>query len=85
MGVIGGEKGVGTEGGAGEGSAGARVWTHSATSVTEEVCLAQPSEVYRRVGTQLAWRWGPKRRRGGLEGGDCGGVVMKGKGVLGVV
>ena len=40
-------------------SGGARVWTHSATSVTEEVCLAPPSEVYRRVGTQPAWRWGP--------------------------
>ncbi len=38
---------------------GARVWTHSATSVTEEVCVAPPSEVYRRVGTQPAWRWGP--------------------------
>ena len=43
----------------GEGSAGARVWTHSATSVTEEVCVAPPSEVYRKVGTQPAWRWGP--------------------------
>ncbi len=31
-------------------SGGARVWTHSATSVTEEVCLAPPSVVYRRVG-----------------------------------
>ena len=45
MGAMGGEKGVGTEGGAGEGSAGARVWTHSATSVTEEVWVAPPSEV----------------------------------------
>ncbi len=36
----------------------ARVWTHSATSVTEEVCVAPPSEVYRRVGTQPAWNWG---------------------------
>ena len=34
----------------GEGSSGARVWTHSATSVTEEVCVAPPSEVYRKVG-----------------------------------
>jgi hypothetical protein len=34
----------------GEASGGARVWTHSATSVTEEVCVAPPSEVYRRVG-----------------------------------
>jgi hypothetical protein len=38
----------------GERSGGARVYTHSATSVTEEVCVAPPSEVYRRVGTQLA-------------------------------
>jgi hypothetical protein len=30
------------------------VWTHSATSVTEEVCMAPASEVYRRVGTQGA-------------------------------
>ena len=59
MGAIGGEKGVGTEGGAGERSEGARVWTHSATSVTEEVWVAPPSEVYRKVGTQPAWRWGP--------------------------
>jgi hypothetical protein len=43
----------------GEGSGGAKVCTHSATSVTEEVCVAPPSEVYRRVGTQPAWRWGP--------------------------
>jgi hypothetical protein len=35
----------------GEVSGGARVWTHSATSVTEEVCVAPPSEVYRRVFT----------------------------------
>jgi hypothetical protein len=40
-------------------SGGARVWTHSATSVREEVCVAPPSEVYRRVGTQPAWSWGP--------------------------
>ncbi len=59
MGAIGGEKVGGTEGGAGEGSEGARVWTHSATSVTEEVWVAPPSEVYRKVGTQPAWRWGP--------------------------
>jgi hypothetical protein len=25
-------------------SGGARVWTHAATSVTEEVCVAPPSE-----------------------------------------
>ena len=31
-------------------SGGARVWTHSATSVTEEVCLAPPSEVYHSQG-----------------------------------
>jgi hypothetical protein len=28
-----------------EASGGARVWTHSAASVTEEVCVASPSEV----------------------------------------
>ncbi len=44
MGAIGGEKGVGTEGGAGERSEGARVWTHSANSVTEEVWVASPSD-----------------------------------------
>ena len=74
--VVGGGKGrLGVvTGGAGERSEGARVWTHSATSVTEEVWVAPPSEVYRRVGTQPAWSWGPvwsrlpspgaKRRRG---------------------
>ncbi len=36
------------------GVGGARVCTHSVTSVTEEVCVAPPSEVYRRVGTQPA-------------------------------
>ena len=41
---------IGT-GGVGDRSEGARVWTHSATSVTEEVWVAPPSEVYRRVGT----------------------------------
>ncbi len=46
----------GTSGGEGMGSEGAKVCTHSATSVTEEVCVASPSEVYRRVGTQPAWR-----------------------------
>jgi hypothetical protein len=49
-----GENG-GSVGGAvygGEVSGGTKVWTHSATSVTEEVCLAPPCEVYRRVGTQ---------------------------------
>ncbi len=39
-------------------SGGARVWAHSATSVMEEVvCVAPPSDVYRRVGTQSAWSW----------------------------
>jgi hypothetical protein len=37
----------------------ARICTHSATSVMEEVCVAPPSEVYRKVGTQPAWIWGP--------------------------
>ena len=32
-------------GGVGERSEGARVWTHSAASVTEEVCVAPPSEM----------------------------------------
>jgi hypothetical protein len=36
----GGSVGGGVEGG--EVSGGARVWTHSATSVTEEVCVAPP-------------------------------------------
>ncbi len=70
-----GEEGVwfGT-GVGGERLDGARVWTHSATSVTEGVCVAPQSEVYREVGTQPAWSWGPvgsrlpspgaKRRRG---------------------
>jgi hypothetical protein len=58
----------------GERTEGDRVWTYSTTSVTEEVCVAPPSEVYRKVRTQPAWRWGPvgsrlpspgaKRRRG---------------------
>ncbi len=58
----------------GKGTEVDRVWTQSATPVTEEVCVAPPSEVYRKVGTQPAWRWGPvgsrlpspgaKRRRG---------------------
>ena len=43
----------------GERTEGDRVWTYSTTSVTEEVCVAPPSEVYRKVGTQPAWRWGP--------------------------
>jgi hypothetical protein len=39
---------------------GARVCTDSATSVTEEVCVAHPpSDVYRKVGIQPAWSWGP--------------------------
>jgi hypothetical protein len=63
-GVVGGVvvKAEGVGGGVllgGEVSGGARVWAHSATSVTEEVCVASPSEVYRRVGTQPAWSWGP--------------------------
>ncbi len=29
--------------------------------------------------------WGPKRKRGGLEGRSCGGVVVKAEGVAGVV
>jgi hypothetical protein len=57
----GGSVGGGVYGG--EVSGRARVWTHSATSVTEEVCLASPGEVYRRVGTQPAWSWGPVRSR----------------------
>jgi hypothetical protein len=56
-GESGGSVGGGVYGG--EVSGGTKVWTHSATSVTEEVCLAPPCEVYRRVGTQPAWRWGP--------------------------
>ena len=37
--------------GGGEGrTEGARVWTHSTTSVTEELCVAPPSDVYRKVG-----------------------------------
>ena len=32
----------------------------------------------------MRW-WGQKRKRGGLEGGGCGGVVVKGEGVSGVV
>jgi hypothetical protein len=31
--------------GTGERSEGARSWTHSATSVTEDVCVAPPNEV----------------------------------------
>jgi hypothetical protein len=42
-----------------ERSGGARVWIHSTTSVTEEVCVAPLSDVYRKVGTQSAWSWGP--------------------------
>ncbi len=47
--------GGGNTGRCGVGSGGAKVWTHSATSVTEEVCVAPPSKLYRRVGTQSAW------------------------------
>jgi hypothetical protein len=32
---------------------------HTATSVTDEVCVAPPSDVYRKEGTQPAWSWGP--------------------------
>jgi hypothetical protein len=70
--------GGGTSGGAGiaivggEGSRGATVCTHSAISVAEEVCVAPPSEVYRKVGTQPTWRWGPSR----LGGGDPAGLEV---------
>ncbi len=46
----GGNTGVGGE----MSGRGAKVCTHSATSVTEELCVAPPSEVYRRVMTQPA-------------------------------
>ncbi len=48
---------VGEEKGRGE----PEFWTNSATSVTEEVCVAPPSEVYRRLEleTQPAWSWEP--------------------------
>ncbi len=36
-----------------KGRGGGKVWTHSATSVMEEVCVAP---LYRRVKTQPAWR-----------------------------
>ncbi len=39
----------------GEESGGARLWTHSATSVTQKVCVAPPRDVYRKVKTQPAW------------------------------
>jgi hypothetical protein len=42
----------------GERSGGARVWTHSVTLVTDEVCVAPPSDVYRKVGPaglELGW------------------------------
>ncbi len=55
----GGKVGEDNTGGGRGRSEGARVWTQSATSVTEEVCVASPSDVYRKVGTQPAWRWGP--------------------------
>jgi hypothetical protein len=47
-----------TDGGGGR-SEGAKGWTHSATLVTEEVCVAPLRDVYRKVGTQPAWSWGP--------------------------
>jgi hypothetical protein len=54
--VSGGEGNTGVGGGK---SGGTRVCTHSATSVTVEVCLVPPSEMYRRVGIQPACSWGP--------------------------
>jgi hypothetical protein len=42
---------------------GARVCTHSATSMTEEMCVNPPSDVYRKVGSQPAWSWGPVESR----------------------
>ncbi len=45
-----GKVGEDNTGGGGGSSEEARVWTHSATSVTEEVRVAPPSEVYRRMG-----------------------------------
>ncbi len=59
----GGQVGEDNTGGGRGRSDGARVWTHSATSVTEEVCVAPLSDVYRKVGTQPAWRWGPVESR----------------------
>ena len=56
-GSIGGEKVGGTEGGAGERSEGARVWTHSATSVTEEVWVAHQA--------RYIARWEPNQLGGG--------------------
>jgi hypothetical protein len=44
----------------GEGSGGARVWTHSANSVTKDVCVAPPSEVYQGedpTGLELGTSW----------------------------
>ena len=52
----GGQVGEDNTGGGRGRSDGARVWIHSATSVTEEVCVAPPSDVYRKVGTQPAVR-----------------------------
>jgi hypothetical protein len=52
----GGSLGDGVEGG--EVSGGARVWTHSFTSVTEEVCVTPPSEVFRRGGNQAGLELG---------------------------
>ncbi len=54
----------GTTGEDGEGSGGARVCTHSATSVTEEVCVAPPA--------RYIAGWGPSRLEvGGRLGRDC--------------
>jgi hypothetical protein len=55
----GGNGGGDNTGGGGERSEGARVWTHSTTSVTEEVRAVPPSDVYRKVGNQQAWSWVP--------------------------
>ncbi len=41
----GGQVGEDNTGGGRGRSEGARVWIHSATSVTEEVCVAPPSDV----------------------------------------
>ncbi len=35
--------------------------------------------------TQGGRWWGPKRKRGGIEGGGCGGVVVMAEGVSGMV
>ncbi len=45
----------------GEESGGARVCTHSTTSLMEEVCVAPPSEVYRKVGDPAGLKLGAGR------------------------